>query len=141
MKTNKTSHDHVLYLTVSLLQTAVYEDTYEKIKFKVEREEKARGKLHPHFYDRFYLAKVINSLLRGYLLHLALQNLWICLQTLKNLLPLPCHRQWAGLAPPPLSSMRCRGSTSGRTRTRLKCMDRSPANRWRSGRKEGEHDH
>ena len=54
---NKTSHDHVLYLTVSLLQTAVYEDTYEKIKFKVEREEKARGKLHPHFYDRFYIPR------------------------------------------------------------------------------------
>ena len=36
-----------------LLQTAVYEDAYEKIKFKVEREEKARGKLHPHFYDYF----------------------------------------------------------------------------------------
>ena len=39
-----------LYLTVLLLQTAVYEDTFEKIKFKVEREEKARGKLHPQTF-------------------------------------------------------------------------------------------
>ena len=32
-----------------LLSIAVYEDTFEKIKFKVEREEKARGKLYPNF--------------------------------------------------------------------------------------------
>lgn len=42
-----------------LLPIAVYEDTFEKIKFKVEREEKARGKPHPHFYDLFYLIKVL----------------------------------------------------------------------------------
>ena len=48
-----------LYLTV-LLPIAVYEDTFEKIKFKVEKEEKARGKMHNIISRKCYSEDIVH---------------------------------------------------------------------------------
>ena len=100
-----------------VMAVGVYEDSYEKIKFNITKEERKRG----------------TKLIITNLLIFFTQSLWICLPMLKH-----PHLQKRVMQLQMLSAMRLCGSTNGRKRRQLNCTAHSPAHKCPSGLSKGE---